>query len=342
MSSTPSQIRRIESLIRIDPARRGLLADDDSAAIGVGQLDAAARALATGMREVVIVTGFAVPTSDGFRTETDGPLGAVLLGSVLSRLGAVVSFLTDSVNLGPLREIAQRELDSGTRVLECPVDPLTGPSWCRRFLTDSGPLSHLIAVERVGPSHSVASLSTQMRDGPAPIEEFRRTVAEADQGLCFNMRGEPLDGTTAPLHLLFEQAPELRPDLKTIGVCDGGNEIGMGLFPWESVHPLVNGGQGPRIVCRTRTDWTILAGTSNWGAYGLAAAVALLMDRVDVLEDWTQHRQEQLLEHLVARGPAVDGVTRLQEPTVDGLPFITYIQPWNGIREAVGLGVRGT
>ncbi|QDU43702.1 hypothetical protein Mal52_21780 [Symmachiella dynata] len=36
-------------------------------------------------------------------------------------------------------------------------------------------------------------------------------------------------------------------------------------------------------------------------------------------------------------GPAVDGVTRRQEPTVDGLPFLTYIQPLEGIRQLLGI-----
>jgi hypothetical protein len=34
-------------------------------------------------------------------------------------------------------------------------------------------------------------------------------------------------------------------------------------------------------------------------------------------------------------GPAVDGVTREQTATVDGLPFLTYIQPWETIRGIV-------
>ena len=34
---------------------------------------------------------------------------------------------------------------------------------------------------------------------------------------------------------------------------------------------------------------------------------------------------------------AVDGVTRLAEPTVDGLPFATYIQPWDSMRQLLGL-----
>ncbi len=40
---------------------------------------------------------------------------------------------------------------------------------------------------------------------------------------------------------------------------------------------------------------------------------------------------------MVATGPAVDGVTRRREATVDGLMFGNYIQPWAAIRAKLGL-----
>src|SRR5205807_1527308 len=64
------------------------------------------------------------------------------------------------------------------------------------------------------------------------------------------------------------------PGLPTIGVGDGGNEIGMGKIPWDVIRRNVpNGGL---IACRVPTDYLIVAGVSNWGAYALAAGVALL------------------------------------------------------------------
>jgi hypothetical protein len=41
---------------------------------------------------------------------------------------------------------------------------------------------------------------------------------------------------------------------------------------------------------------------------------------------------------LVQQRPAVDGVTRQQTPTVDGLEFATYIEPWRRMREALRVG----
>ena len=60
-------------------------------------------------------------------------------------------------------------------------------------------------------------------------------------------------------------------------------------------------------------------------------------DKPPTLSDWTADRIERTLQIAVREGPAIDGITRRPEPTVDGLPFITYIQPWLHIREQLGL-----
>ena len=111
----------------------------------------------------------------------------------------------------------------------------------------------------------------------------------------------------------------------------------MGRFPWEELARRLRGDHAARIPCRVATDWTIVAGTSNWGGYALAAATLVLRDRVDVLTPWDREHERRVLEAMVRDGPAVDGVTRRREATVDGLPFITYIQPWEGIRRLIGL-----
>jgi len=125
--------------------------------------------------------------------------------------------------------------------------------------------------------------------------------------------------------------------VRTIGIGDGGNELGMGAIPWDELQSRLTGPAAPLVPCRIATDWTIVAGVSNWGAQALAAAVCLLRGRVDVLAAWDIASEERRLQALVDDGPAVDGVTRLQQATIDGLPFLTYIQPWDGIRRILSL-----
>ncbi len=150
------------------------------------------------------------------------------------------------------------------------------------------------------------------------------------------MRGVCIDGHSAPLHLLFERLPTSHPTAHTIGIGDGGNEIGMGAIPWAELRRRLSGEQAGRVPCRIACDFNIVAGTSNWGAMALAAGACLLRDRLDVLQPWTRERHREWLEYLVANGPAVDGVTGRREATVDGLPFLTYIQPWEGILRRSG------
>jgi hypothetical protein len=151
------------------------------------------------------------------------------------------------------------------------------------------------------------------------------------------MRGEIIDAWTGGLHRLFDWVAEFRPDVRTIGIGDGGNENGMGCLRWDDVARRLLGPQAARIPCRIATDWNIIAGTSNWGGYALAAAVLSLRDQLGVMEPWTCEREQRMLEKFVVHGPAVDGATRLPEATVDGLPFLTYIQPWAAIRRLLGL-----
>ena len=145
--------------------------------------------------------------------------------------------------------------------------------------------------------------------------------------------GQTAIGTSHQIENPLSQSDPSHPRaVHTIGIGDGGNEIGMGAFNWAALHPLIAGQHGRRIACRIATDWTIIAGTSNWGAFALAAAIACLRGRPDLLEPWTAERHRELLAAVVSDGPAVDGVTREQTATVDGLPFLTYIQPWETIR----------
>jgi len=138
------------------------------------------------------------------------------------------------------------------------------------------------------------------------------------------MRGEPLDVHVAPTHRLFELIAELNLPITTIAIGDGGNELGMGRFLWENLVAAIATGPAGKIACRVAADIALLAGTSNWGAYALALAVANLRGQ-KLTSSWLQPAgQEQLIEVLVAAG-AVDGRTRLSEPTVDGLTIDDYL-----------------
>ena len=135
----------------------------------------------------------------------------------------------------------------------------------------------------------------------------------AADGRPRNMRGVDVSPWTAPLDDLF-----LAGSWRKIGVGDGGNEIGMGKLPAGLIARTVP--NGAEIACVTSCDQLVVAGVSNWGAYGLMAALAALR------ADWqprlakflTAERDLAVTRAIVGQAGAVDGVTALGEATVDG------------------------
>jgi hypothetical protein len=343
---TAALIDEFETSIRRDPAQRGLIATEPLyGPLCLGHLAAAAAHLAQFGKRAGIVTGFYIPAGDPPAAETDGPPGALVLAQTLLTLGIDSQIVTDRFCFDALSAAAHIFGYPSDRLVRCP-DPettrcgsVTPAGWRSDFFRDAfrTSLTHLIAVERAGPSHTAESLALQLRTGKAPVDRFDAKVPAEHRGHCHNMRGENIDRFAGDMHRLFEEAPQVLPDIKTIGIGDGANEIGMGAVAWEELERRLTGEQSGRVPCRIATDWNIVAGTSNWGAYALAAAVALLRGQVSAVAPFDCRQQQAVLEGMVVHGPAVDGVTRRREATVDGLPFLTYIQPWGAIRRKLGL-----
>jgi hypothetical protein len=141
------------------------------------------------------------------------------------------------------------------------------------------------------------------------------------------MRGEDISDYTAPLDELFAAGPWC-----TIAIGDGGNEIGMGALP----HALIaaNVALGAAIACVTPAQHLIVAGVSNWGAYGLLGALALMREdwRARLLPCLDETLDRHVLETTISEGPAVDGVSRLPTPTVDNLPIAVHHEKLRRIR----------
>lgn len=331
--------RDLEQLIRRDPAARGLLCSDGAAGLCLGHLAAAATDLAQRAAVVGIVTGFFVPDADPPAAETDGLAGSVLLADTLRTQGIDAFLITDEPCAAALSTSLRTAGLSRSDLLVCPIETACATAWMDEFrLSSRGrKLTHLIAVERPAPGYSAQTLAAQSWSDAEVVEEFTSTVPAASRGRCHNMRGRDVDETAAALYLLFEDRPHAA--VRTIGIGDGGNEIGMGGIPWQTRTSAIARPEAARIASRTATDWTILAGVSDWGAFALAAAVSMHRGELQPLAAWTADRIERLLQAAVTGGPAVDGITRRAEPTVDGLPLITYLQPWLHIRGRLGLDV---
>lgn len=126
------------------------------------------------------------------------------------------------------------------------------------------------------------------------------------QGDYANMRGVSIAEHTADIDKLFDLA--LEKGIYTVGVGDGGNEIGMGNLKDVIATQL------SLVPCKTEVTDLVIATISNWGAYGLTAELSLLAGE-NLFAPYDEIYA--YIEEIVAKG-SVDGVKKEHIPTVDG------------------------
>lgn len=300
MDSSSAQrvlVDRIEALVQ-EEVGRNISHLCDAAR---GGLWAAALSIAAVEAPVVgVITGFFVPRADPPAAETDGPIGAAMLLRGLASAGVSVRLATDE----PCRATCAAAL-VGAGIGDIPMD----------VVALGAPLAPLVAAwQAAGVTHALS------------IER----CGQAFDGRPRNLRGVDIAEFTAPMDELF-----LGGAWAKLAVGDGGNEIGMGALPRSLIaHDILNGEQ---IACSTAADHLVVAGVSNWGAWGLAAALAVLRPawRAAMLEALDPARDRAILEHAVKHGPAVDGVTALAELTVDSLDMSRHHAKLDAIRAVV-------
>jgi uncharacterized protein YcsI (UPF0317 family) len=323
----------IRDLIATDVGNRGLRTDPAANLVNAFPDDfaAACRSIANHPNPVVgVVTGFYIPTADPPAAETDGPLGAVYLARALMPLGIRVVLLTDTFCSSALATgVALSGMRKSVFVVHLPTageiaNPSADEYW-EEVASRAGGLTHLIALERVGPSHTPESVARHPSASPADAEHFAREVATPFHDRCLTFGALDITANTSPAHLLFESTARQKAGVVTIGIGDGGNEIGMGKIAWDVIRRNVPG--GGKVACRVATDHLIVSGVSNWGAYGLANGVRLLRGAPLELYLYDVPHERELLEAMVQRGPLVDGISGQEDATVDGLPFETYAEP---------------
>ena len=137
----------------------------------------------------IVITGFYILAAGA--VETDGPAGAIVIGDALRALGNDVVYVTDQYSL-PLMEAAA---GADARVVDFAIaDDEASKRRADELLTEIDP-SIVISIERCGLT---------------------------DEGLFRNMHGQDITPYNARIDYLVSGHPH------TVGIGDGGNEIGMG------------------------------------------------------------------------------------------------------------------
>lgn len=276
-----------------------------------GNLGRAAESIATtAVPHVGIVVGFFVRHALPPSPETDGLNGMAHLAAGFAAAGFRVTVITDA----PCAKAVWAVIDVLPTRIELEIVDVSESAVrrLRRYLKgDQAPLTHLIAIERAAPGS----------DGKPHREH-----------------GWDMSRETAPLHLLFHEAGWKRP-WTTIGIGDGGNEIGMGSLPIDIVKEDIP--NGPLIGAQTPSDHLIVAGVSNWGAYGLLASVACLRPDLApaLLGHFDRDKERHFLQAAVNVGQAIDD-SRVDRPgspqmSVDRIPIEQHADLIDQIRALV-------
>lgn len=246
---------------------------------------------------VVIVTGFAVKVSNC--GETDGPLGALALAYTLEKLNKAVIMVTDRYSEIFIRAgLEYLNLKAHLIIFDENKEKRQAEEIIEKYKPD-----HIIAIERPG-----------------------RSVDQKS----YSMLGENITNFCPNTDWIFIKAKE--KNISTSAIGDGGNEVGMGKVKCYVKSSIKNG----NIICaELETDNLIIAGVSNWGAFGICAALSItnndmMLYDVNIYED--------VFKLIVEKG-AVDGCSKKRETTVDGLSYEENLNVFEKIREIAKMNI---
>lgn len=248
---------------------------------------AAARLLVRAPCDVAIVTGAAVPEHMPVG-ENDGPFGAVVLASTLVRIGHKVTIYTDPDPLPPIEMLARRT------ELPIAVAPLAlGDNAQQERIAAAHDL--FVAIERLGGNRN---------------------------GFIYGVTGVSRSAHRANVDTIFRTATRLGKP--TLSVGDGGNEIGFGRIHAELEKRLPEHTMADKTPCGggvfsvVPTDVLAVGTSSNIGAYGVVAAIALLRNDATLCHT---PEEEEALHHIGVGLGLVDGGGGERIPWCDGIPY---------------------
>ena len=193
----------------------------------------------------------------------------------------------------------------GTKLL---FDALSRLGFSPLVVTDPFCAGYFTAAEvpfvTFGPDAGEAAFRDLLaRERPVGLIAVERSGRAAD-GRYINSHGRSIGQHMAPMDGLF-----LLSHAPSVGIGDGGNEIGMGNVASGVAERL------DRIPCVVQTDRLVIATVSNWGALGLCAALGQLPTEAELMAAY----------ELCAAAGLVDGITEEMTLSEDGFP-LAYVR----------------
>lgn len=242
--------------------------------------------------------------------ETDGPAGAAALGRCLNLALGAVPVVAVEADLVPAMERVVR--GAGLVALT--------PKEARKAVKSDHPIHAASVIPWPSDAGEARDAARRAMDqlGPAAIIAIEKGGMN-ERGRIHTRKGHDVTAPIAKVDPLVEAAREA--DVPTVGIGDGGNEIGMGNIRDAVRRTIPFGAEcacpcGGGIAPSGEVDALVVAAVSNWGAYGVEACLAFLADRPEAMHDATL---ETLTLQAAADAGLMDGITGHVEPSADGL-----------------------
>lgn len=347
--SSASRISVSEDLVRVCQVMDSIVTLDVGARGAIGRLYSASRALselplslaaAKGLveslepgRPVFLVTGSLARNEVSLDIgESDGPPGVASMALTLRlALGAAPVIATDK----PLVPRTEAMLAiSGFCVV--PIEMLAAATMPSRRPTCAA---------------SVISMSTDLdaaaKEAAKLIEIYRPgAIVSCERhgpnrfGVLHNAQGRDVSQHRSRVDQLFKVAYETEGGPFTTSFADGGNEIGIGnvaedLRTWLPYGAMCQCPCKGGIVPETKVDVLVPATVSNWGAYAVSAAIALLIGKPEHVP--TTEREARIIR-ATAQAGFIDSPTGRTIDQVDGIPLESNLAIVRLLAEAAASG----
>ena len=155
------------------------------------------------------------------------------------------------------------------------------------------------------------------------------------------MGGFDFSASQAKMDYLFTGAGER--GIATIGIGDGGNEIGMANIE-KTVREKVKNGNMCKCPCHSGTaldvakvDVLLSAAISNWAGYGIACLLGLAEGNLDAM--CSEEIEKRVLDSCW-RVEFHDSIGSRVAPSVDGCPEPVHLAIIRLFREIVTMGIK--
>lgn len=256
--------------------------------------------------------------------ETDGPLGGAALARALQiGLGAKPVLVTDNAARDMTKAVCRganlnvtdletlKKTERTVSVIGFPIDEEEAKREADSIFEDLSPKA-IIAIECRGRN---------------------------EKGVYHALpKGRNMNHIAAKIACLYDKAKEA--GILTIGIGDGGNEIGWGIVN-DIIREKIPYGDKCSCGCgggfgdTTVVDVLVAASVSNWGAYGICACLSVLLNNSEILHDGKI--ESRMLRECIDAG-GINGPSFLPEPKVDGLPEETDLAFLNILCEMTKAG----